>query len=299
MRPFAVGQPLQARAVELHLVEVTADRVVAVRGEVDSLGDVESVDAEDLPIAVRQLLENGALFVVIEIDVAEARTLGRPQKAIAIEKDQIVGHIDPMGVCLRHDGARAASLRIHIDELKLVLAAVQKLYRQRVGVPPVDPRDVLGGAIDPCRATILDIHDADTHAWVWIARLRVTLEVDLRLARDEVWNRVGRNERFIELEKRDVPAVRRPVVAGPDVQLFGVDPVEIAVQNEIAPAKCQLLFVSAAHWNDPNVMLVDEANRRAVRGELGVDDAHFGRCYMCRFAALDVVDEDPAGARKQ
>ena len=104
---------------------------------------------------------------------------------------------------------------------------------------------------------------------------------------------------MIELEEGDAPAVGRPLVAGAHVQLFGIDPVEVAVQHQLAAAQSQWSFRAALRRHQPEIVLMDERHPLAIGRKLRVAHALLRRRKRFRFLGCQVMEEKPPGAGEQ
>ena len=232
--------------------------------------------------------------------MAETRSLRCPQKGVArCEKQQIVRNVDPIGIGLHQSRTRTAGSSVHIDELEIVLSPIQKLNRQRLRVAPVDPGDVLGGSIDPDAPRRRDLHDSDADSRVRVSRFRVALEIYRRLAGYLLDDGIGRDQRLVHLEVSDPLAIGRPAIAPTHRELLLIDPVEVAVQNQLAAAKGDATLFTTADRHDPQVVLEDEGDRTPIGRELRVDYSVLAGRQRRRPIRGQVVEHDAARARKQ
>ena len=114
-------------------------------------------------------------------------------------------------------------------------------------------------------------HDAEPHRRIRIAGLRIVPALDRRVIRNVIDQRVLGNGAFVELQKRNVRRVGAPPVAAviaAAVQLFGIDPVERAVQQLCAAIRRQRSLAGGApDARDEKIVVLDERDAAAVGAE--------------------------------
>ena len=84
------------------------------------------------------------------------------------------------------------------------------------------------------------------------------------------------------------------MVAGADSKLFRVNPVEIAVQNQIGSSERELPGFASGRGHDPNIVLVHERNRTSVRRKLGIKDVVLRSRKVFHFLRVQIVDQKSA-----
>ncbi len=182
--------------------------------------------------------------------------------------------VDEALVAFFQDRADGAARTRRARQTEVVLYAVEDLERDRTAV--VDPgrcEDVLvarRAVVQRAHRSIAQVDDAQRDARVVLPGERIALMFDGVVAREIILNGKVGHPRFVEREKGDRVAVRRPRVRVRDVELFAVQPVGIAVQASRRTARRQPANAPAPRRDDLEIAVVHERDAVAGRRPLRV-----------------------------
>ena len=122
-------------------------------------------------------------------------------------------------------------------EIEVLLVAGEDFDVEGVGVDPAEAGDVVvagaEGDVDELGVAAFGGDDADADGGVGVAGLRVALVVDGGVGGDPVGDGVLGDFGFVHLEVGDGFGVGRPEVVAANVELFEVDPVDLAVEEGV------------------------------------------------------------------
>ena len=167
--------------------------------------------------------------------MVEAVALALPQEFLAFfEKPRGAMDIDPIRIGFAQRGARVTRPRIGDQQVQAVLNAVQPLDgdagRIRQPGEAGQQRVTRLAQVHPPGSPARDGHNAEQNVRIRVARLGKPLGLEYRGQAREIGLRVERLAADIELEVRDRFGVGRPPVRRAEVQLFGIDPVQLGVE---------------------------------------------------------------------
>ena len=278
----ALRQPAQPGAVEADPVDVEPYRAPLRSREVDDAGVfVDAVQGADLPLAARDGGEHRPR-PVDTVQVLPPGSLAQDEHRPVVQPGRRAGHVHPRFGRLAKHSVDVAAPRVRQIEVEPGLFAVLHLkhYPCAVGGPAdVDYERALRrvrGQVDPRRrsARVFRADHAEPHHRVRVARLRVVPHLDLRVVGDVVEDGERRDVAVVELQVGDAGGVRAPPV-GPEVaapvDLFLVDPVELAVADAPAAVVGELVLAEATRVGDQEVAVAHERDEASVGAE-----GHFG-----------------------
>ena len=239
------GGELFARAVEGDPPGLELEWI-AFAGEIVD-GFLLGVDAEDFgdfEVAAGELLFKfggggvGAV-VAIEIDVGVAvAPVGEGDETVAHGEVVVLGEELVIGEIEGKTGGAGGGIG-KVDAAMLVVAG-DDLGPDGFAVSPAKAGHVVlaggDGKFDPAGFAALRADDADAHVRVGVAGLGVALHVDLRARGNPVGERVRGDVGVVCLEEGDGFGVGRPEEVAAHVKLFGVDPVNLAVEGVVFAA---------------------------------------------------------------
>jgi hypothetical protein len=243
-----------------------------------TLGFVDAVERARLPFAVGDLTDRRAVGLVV-IQVLPAAPLREPQEAAVLQPARRPEVVHPRLGRLAEQRLDVAARRVAEVEIEPALLAVLDLEHDLLRIRR--PRHVhdqeLDGRVlfevEELRRPPGHAHRRDLHGRVRIAGLRVMPALDGRPIRDVVDQRVLGDVLLVELKERErarigAPPVRLVVAAA--VDLFLIDPVELAVQQLVGPVGRQPTFALVRERHDVEVVGAREGDQRAVRAEARV-----------------------------
>ena len=153
------------------------------------------------------------------------------------------------------------------------------LDEQALDVEPTDAREIdlfVLPRIDPPHSTNRFIRrhldHADARNRIRRACLGIVLPLRRAVVRQQVHERVPRHRPLIQFEEGDALRIRRPPVRLADVQLLGIDPVELAVEHFFTAAEGKLRRLARGQFHDPHIVIAHEAHPAPVGRNPGVGD---------------------------
>ena len=212
------------------------------------------------------------------IKMPPAAALAEPEKRTVLQPDRIDARVlpslDPRLARFPQDSSRRAGVGAGAVQVEPRLRAVLNLIHDVAAVRrPADVDDeevrVLGG-VDPARGSGRGRDDAEPHDRIRIAGLRIVPALDVRVIRKVVDQRVLGDRLLVELQERDAGRVGAPPVGAmvaAAVELFGIHPVERAVQQLRAAIRRQRSLAGDAGARDENIVVLDERHAAAVGAE--------------------------------
>ena len=206
-----------ARAGKLDSPHLLPARVTLVGNVPDGLRRVVGrLDGGNLVFTALHLvgqLCNGVEGIVgverVAVDVGVAVAPAENQELAIAEELHVVGHGEIFRLGLFEDAARFTSLRVGKPEVEVLVVAGESLDPHDAGVDPSEAGDVVvadvHGDSEPTGIAATGAYDADAHARVRVAGLRVALLINAGVDRDPVHERVLRDVGLVHLQVGDLP----------------------------------------------------------------------------------------------
>ena len=187
------------------------------------------------------------------VEMAPPISLAEPEKRAVLQPDRIDARVlpslDPCLARLPENRPRVACSGVGAVEVEPRLRAVLNLINDLAAVRcPAHADDeeifVLGG-VKPPHAAFSRRDDAEPNGRIGVAGLWIVRALDDRMVGNVIDEGVFRDGLFVELQKRDARRIRTPpigAIVAATVKLFGVHPVERAVEQCGAAIRRQCLF---------------------------------------------------------
>ena len=276
-----------AAAVELDGPDLLLARIALIGEVPEGLRVfVDSLDGSDFVVAALDLV--GELGQVAEgiggvegvaVDVGVAVAPAEDEELVVADELHVVGHGEVLRIGLLEDAADVAGARIGEPEVEVLMIAGEDFDPDDVGIDPAEARDVVvadfHGNFEPAGVAAAGADDADAHAGIGIAGLRIALQFDVGVDGDPVDERILRHAGLVHLEVGDFARVGRPEVVAADVELFEVDPVDAAIEQRVVvgggEGQGRRGAVGAL---DVEIVVVQVGDELAVGGELGIVAGH-------------------------
>src|SRR5262249_9616940 len=112
----------------------------------------------------------------------------------------------------------------------------------------------------------------------------------------EVLDGVKCDASLVHLQISNGRRIRRPPVSGANVQLLGIDPVELAVAQLFAAAASESSGFAVGDADKPEVVVADEADPAAVRRDFGIGDGVFAGDESAARVGFQIVPRERSGA---
>ena len=204
--------------------------------------------------------------------------LAEPEKRTVLQPDRIDARVlptlNPRFARFSEDMSRRARFGGGTVEVEPRLRAILNLIHDvaAVGRPPdADDEEirVLGG-VDPAEESGGGRKDSYPHRRIRVASLRIIPALDVRMVRNVIDQRVLGDRPFVELQERHAGRIGAPPVGAmvaTAVQLFGIHPVERAVQQLRAAIRRERSLSGGGCARDENIVVLDERHAAAVGAE--------------------------------
>jgi hypothetical protein len=206
--------------------------------------------------------------------VAIARAFTRPQKAPIGEEVQGVMQVHPRRILLFEQRLHPAGRGIGLQQFEPVLNPRQaldgKVFSRRKPLHPGNQR-VRGRAnLHPAGLAAGGSQHPEADAGIRCTSLREPLGFEHSLNAGGIHMRMDGLHRNIKLKVSNRTGVRRPPPRPAQVQLFGVDPIELAIPQGFRAILRQPANAARSHLGGVQVRSAPEGDGAAVRGEMGV-----------------------------
>ena len=144
--------------------------------------------------------------------------------------------IQAFGLLFREHLHRFPRFRIDEIQVHLVLVAIQNLSPDNPFTHPAETRDVglvIVGQRNPASLSLVDIRHAQLHHRIRVAHLGIFFVIHRRMRRNQIRDGIGGHLGFIHVQEDDLFVVGRPEIIAAHGQLFGIDPVDVAIEQVI------------------------------------------------------------------
>ena len=179
MRAFALAELGFGAVCDVYLVDMAFQRADFCRGIEDMfLLAVEAGKAGDVPFAFGELFFHDTIGFV-EVDMAIAGAIGRPDEVVVINEMEVITDINPGRILFLKDGFHSACGRVGKHQVHHGLIPVFPVEPDSRGIgQPADAGDVgifLFAVVDPGGAAAVDADNAQRYGGVGVTRLGILL----------------------------------------------------------------------------------------------------------------------------
>ena len=250
-----------------------------------------------LPLQLCLSSQRILLVETIQIQMRVPIAPARPQEAVSrLQHAEVIVHIDPrIRTGLGQNNVRLARLRIHEVQVHLALNPVEHFDPDHSVADPAKARNediLVVGQRNPANLVTVRVHHAQLHDRIRICHFGILFLVQRRMRRDPIGNRIRRHLALVHVEKDDLLAVGRPVVIAAHRQLFGVHPIDVAIEQVVFLVLGELLLVLSADRPHVKVVFADVRHVIAIRRELGIAAGIRRRSKLHRRAAAQIVEPE-------